>query len=149
MMLAYLHFISLAWLVSRVFSCCRSCFLRFAVPVLHFPFFCPMLKQERRSKRRPQNTPYFCVFKSARTFKQKVLERETLTLFVRYVKPILRKNPTVLESKANGKYNIYFWTSCYRKNRNNAHFSFDSTMTAKNIQIAYWLHDVSCWTYQF
>ena len=48
--------LSSLYIVSRVFSCSRSCFLRFAVPVLHFSFFCPMLKQERRSKRRLQNT---------------------------------------------------------------------------------------------
>ena len=50
-MLDYLHFI---WSVGYS-VCCRSCFPRFAVPVLHFSFFCPMLKQERRSKRRLQD----------------------------------------------------------------------------------------------
>ena len=72
------------------------------------------------SSPRLQNSPYFYVFKYARTVKEKgldrgwkqrarlrarracetraLLAREILRLFVRYVKPILRKKSTVLQS---------------------------------------------------
>lgn len=129
--------LSSLYIVSRVFSCCRSCFLRFAVPVLHFPFFCPILNCKNAEANVHCKTLRIFAYQSMLGIQTKGARARDSNFC------------SLLQSKANGKYSIYFCgTSCYRKNRNHAHFSFDSTMTAKNIQIAYWLHDVSCLAHQ-